>query len=82
MPRRYVVDVIFIRRPGFYEFPGIRLVAIHSTGYYALTQSELVGPFEDPQEARRVGALVARKPLRPGVEPLPPFVKPVRIVEV
>lgn len=80
MPRRYVIDVIFIKRPGFYEFPGIRLVAIHDAGYYALTQSELVGPFEDSQEARRVGGLVARKHLRPGVEPLPPFVKPTRVV--
>lgn len=80
MSRRYVLDVISIKKPGFYEIPGVRLVAIHDAGYYALTQSELVGPFEDSQEARRIGGLVGRKHLSPGVEPLPPFVKPVRVV--
>ncbi len=70
---RYVLQVMTIREPGFYEFPGVGPVMLDQAGIYALTQSEIAGPFADVQEARRLTAMVARRPLKPSRDKPPPY---------
>jgi len=79
---RYVLQIMTIREPGFYDFPGVGPVMLDQAGIYALTQSEIVGPFADVQEARRITAMVARGALRPRRDKPPPYVRPTRIVEI
>ena len=79
---RFVIDIIHFKKPGFYDVPPVGPVALDRAGYYALTQAELVGPFADRQEARRIAAVVARQVLRPDHDKPLPFVMPTRIVEI
>jgi hypothetical protein len=81
---RYVLQVMTIKEPGFYEFPGVGRVMLDQPGVYARTQSEIAGPFADVQEARRITAMVARHHLKSSRDLPPPFNRPkvIRIVEV
>jgi len=79
---RFVIEVIRLKKTGFYEFPGVGPVLIDKPGYYARTQFEIAGPFDDAQEARRLTAMVIRRELKPSREVLPPIKMWTRVVEI